>query len=426
MHWFKKMKNKGYAFFLLIYVVMLTVSLPGKIEIFCGDGDGYYMYLPATFIAKDYHHLSGEKMSHIANARGEVVIKYTCGVSYFMLPFFLAAHGYSLLFHLPHNGYSAPYRFAIMVGCITYVLLGLVLLRKLLSRYFRETAVWVTLLTILCGTNLYFYTIDAATMSHPYSFFLVCAILLLADNWYTKPGKGKAILLATLLGWLTLTRPTSILLLIFILLYRVATMQAFRARLVFFASHWKQLLLSLPFFILPFIPQMLYWKEMLGSYISYSYQDERFIYWANPKILAVLFDTQNGLFLYAPVLLFAVYGLWLGRKVTRTNFTATVCLFVAITYVFASWHAWWFGGAYGHRSYIEYMPVFAFPLCVAFEEIILTKNLKIKIPLLLVVALCIYCNIFMTHNYEKDMMWDGPNWRWNYDMWLDKVKECFR
>ena len=116
----------------------------------------------------------------------------------------------------------------------------------------------------------------------------------------------------------------------------------------------------------------------------------------------MLFDTQKGLFIYAPVLLFMFYGLIAARKERRVSFIATALLFAVITYIFASWDAWWFGGAYGHRCYIEYFPVFAFPMAVTFDRIINAKKPFVKYSFLVLTLLCIYYNIALINIYKKN------------------------
>ena len=48
---------------------------------------------------------------------------------------------------------------------------------------------------------------------------------------------------------------------------------------------------------------------MTGHWLYYSYTEEGFKYWNEPKIAAVLFDVQNGLFLYSPLVLLMMAGL---------------------------------------------------------------------------------------------------------------------
>ena len=172
-------------------------------------------------------------------------------------------------------------------------------------------------------------------------------------------------------------------------------------------------------------PQMLYWKAMSGHWVKYSYENERFIYWAHPKIAEVLLDVQNGWLLWSPIMLFLFWSLVVKRKDPRTNALGTTVVLVIITYLFASWWAWWFGGAFGHRCYIDYYPLLAFPLAVTMESILGAKRLYVKILLFVVITLFCYYSVAMATMYFTGGMWDGPAWQWNYDRWWGLVRKTF-
>jgi hypothetical protein len=129
--------------------------------------------------------------------------------------------------------------------------------------------------------------------------------------------------------------------------------------------------------------------------------------------------------LYSPILLFMFWGLVSGRKDTRTSFLGTSITFVVITYVFASWWAWWFGAAFGHRCYIEYLPVFAFPIAISMEKLAAIKTNYIKIPIVSVILLFIYYSLAMSFLFDRTGIWDGPAWRWNWRAWWELVCRIF-
>src|SRR5699024_9362821 len=116
-----------------------------------------------------------------------------------------------------------------------------------------------------------------------------------------------------------------------------------KERISFFSKNISHVFIGLPFLLLIFLPQCFYWKEMTGHWVKYSYIDESFRYLAHPKIAEVLFDTQNGLFVWSPILLFFPWAIFMRKKDPRTNFWGVVTVFPLITYIFASWWAWWFG-----------------------------------------------------------------------------------
>jgi MFS family permease len=390
-----------------------------------GDVEGYYLYLPALFIQHSFHHIPERDMNFRRNEQGEVVVKYTSGVSYFYLPFFLAAHGVTIVFGGDASGFSTPYYYGMILCGVFWAFFGLYFLKKLLGQFFSPTIVWTTLLSIMLGTNFFFYSTRAIGMSHVYSFALIAWILYLTNQYYQRPKMRLAALLGLLLGWLVLIRPTNCVLVIFIALFHVRTSSDISDRFLFFKKKFTHLLVAVFLAVIPMIPQFFYWKGMTGKWVKYSYEGEYFTYWNRPKIAAVLFDTQNGLFIYAPVLLFFLLGLWIGFKDRRTNFWGVGIVFVIITYIFASWWAWWFGGAYGHRCYIDFFPLLAFPMAVAFEQILLNKNKVIKYGAIATIAAMIYYSVGMTFLFRGSEVWDGPAWRWNWHGWLHLVRQLF-
>lgn len=93
--------------------------------------------------------------------------------------------------------------------------------------------------------------------------------------------------------------------------------------------------------------------------------------WSDPQLFGVLFGTAKGLFFWSPILLLGAAGLVLldrsGREASA--FVLPGCLFLAAnTYLIASWWDWQFGGSYGHRGYVDSLPVFALGLAAVFER----------------------------------------------------------
>jgi len=86
--------------------------------------------------------------------------------------------------------------------------------------------------------------------------------------------------------------------------------------------------------------------------------------------------------------------------------------------------AWWFGGAFGHRCYIDYFPAFAFPMAIAMEKIFEGHRLYLKIPVTMVILLMLYYSVEMSLLfYPTHGFWDGPDWRWNWHAWANLLRQ---
>lgn len=414
-------------FALLFWVSYMRLGYGERIgNVIKSDPSGYYMYLPTVFIDSGIHHINRDFTGWVKNEKGEIYIKYTCGVAYCYLPFFLGAHLYAHLFHEDTSGYSKPYCYAIMLCGLLWAISGIFLLKRLFLKYFTRGVTSLTVFCIVIGTNYLNYATLELGMSHVYSFTLCVAAISVADAWYNKPDRRKVILLALLMGWITLIRPTNVALFLFLFLYRVSSRDDLKKRIDFFKKQAKNILLAIPFFIVVWMPQLLYWKAMTGQWLKYSYAHEKFIYWSNPKIIPVLFDTQNGWLLWSPIMLFMFWAFIAKRKDPRTNFWSALPALAIITYIFASWWAWEFGGAFGHRCFIDYYPVFAFPLAVTMESILNTRKRYVKIPAFFFILLFSYYSVGLCETYMiNGVYWEGEHWRWNWDGWLGLVREIF-
>ncbi len=386
------------------------------------DQEGYYIYLPALFVHGGFEQLPCVNgCTTVETEDGQMTFtKYTYGVALMEAPFFLAAHITAPLFGHERDGRSAPYVWAILVAAIFYMLAGIGLLSKLLREFNCSNAISVVVpLGIVLGTNLFYYTFREAGMSHVYSFFLFAVLIYASHRRSASGGVGWDILTALPLALIILIRPTNAIAILIPILWGV-DMKDVSAKLKKFMTDsrwWLAFAVALVLFLLP---QMLYWKAMTGQFLFYSYGDEGFIYWNRPKILQVLLSPQNGWLIYSPIVGMALLGIgWMLKEKVKGALMPVVVLGLA-TYSFASWWAWWFGGAYGHRCFVDYLPVLALPAAYAVQKIQSAhKWMRIAFGIMAIAA--VWVNIRMSYIYQG--MWDGPNWGWH--SYFEKLSEVF-
>ncbi len=412
--------DPGIPVFILLFAWLLHTGLErnrmNMEGVIWSDVAGYYAYLPAVFIHGDFNHFPVRGMNERKSPDGILVTKFTCGTSAFYVPFFLASHIAAQAYHYDATGYTQPYFIGMIVCGAFWSVVGLWLLRRLLLRYFSHRATWLALLAIMFGTNYYHYATKWVGMSHNYNFVLMTGLLLTADEYYRRPRRSLMLLLAALFGWLVMTRPTNIIAILPLLLLHTASSNDIRNRLQLLLHRWKDIVAGIPFFLLALLPQLLYWHHMHGQWLVYSYEEEGFIYWMFPRIINVLFDTSNGFFLYAPVMLLAIPALISLRKIRSTNTLAVSITFVLATYIFGSWWAWDFGAAFGHRCYIEYLPLFAFPLTAFMQKYITdTPRVALRVTFsILLLGLAYYTFSFSNLMEHEDTnvyaQWDWNKW----------------
>ena len=376
------------------------------------DVVSYYSYLPAAFIEHDLT-LSFTEGEHSGTywpetlADGRKVIKTSMGLSIMYCPFFLAAHLLAPALGYPADGFSLPYAFALMLAGLCYCVLGLLLLRRLLLRRFPEWVTALTLLILALCTNLYWYSVYEAPMSHAFSFCLFALFALLTVCWHERPTVWRSLAVGLTLGLISLIRPTNALVVVYFLLYGIRSKTTLEQKWHMLAGAWWHLLLMGVAALLVWVPQVVYWHHNTGHWLFYSYgSDERFFF-SDPKILKGLFSFRKGWLVYTPVMLFALAGLVPLYRHHRAHFWGLTVFLVLNLYVVFSWWCWWYGGSCGLRALIESYALLALPLAAWIEWVASRKGL-LRCALFLLLAATAALSAFHNVRYiYGSIHWDS-------------------
>jgi len=423
------------AFFLILFAgaLTLTFSWHPKHDQFTRKGTiwadkaGYYIYLPATFLyqfdpkkaPQDIDKQTGSGfMIDLENQT--VGTKYTCGVAVLLSPFFLLAHGISLVFNLPEQGGFSPlYHAMVNIAAVCYLIVGLMLLRIVLAKYFSQLTQYVSILFIFIGTNLLYYAVEDTLMSHVYSFFLFSLFLFSAQKFWEKNAYKYFFLIALSGSLAILIRPTNVILFAVFFFWDLAGWRDLLKRIKVFVTP-KYLITFILVLFLVLLPQFIYWKYLHDSYLFYTYGDEGFTNLAYPKLFEVWFAPLNGLILYSPSVLVILVGMVFMIWRRNRNGWFFLILFLLLSYECASWQTWYFGCSFGQRSFVEYYAIFIIPFAFLIESVINQRSRILKtVVLLLLVAFSCY-NIQMTSIDNKCFF--GSTWDWNsYLRQLDRA-----
>lgn len=319
---------------------------------------------------------------------GTSVNKYFIGSSILMAPFFLIAHFLALLSDVyDANGYTLPYYISVVSAGVFYVAAGLTLLSIFLYKQFKnEFAAVAAPLFILFGSNLLYYGAVEPSMSHAYSFFLISAFIFLCDSVARKPSILKLVLLGIVMGLIAIVRPVNLVVLSLVPFFLVSNLDlpTFSIK-----NGLKPFLAIIPVFLSIVYLQLLAYHWQTGEWIVWAYKGEGFN-WDSPEIIKTLFSYKRGLFVYAPVCLLSLLGIYhLWKLSSVKSMTLVTCLTIVI-YVVSSWHAWGYGWAYGLRAYVEFLPLFAIPLAAMLSM----AKPKLKWGIVSVAVLfCVYTQI---------------------------------
>lgn len=372
------------------------------------DVKSYYAYLPATIIHKDISldFMEGNSNEYskwiwpIKTQKGKRCIVTSMGLSILYSPFFLIGHTIAKLTPFEANGYTEPYAMALVFSAMLYVLLGFWYLRKLLLKYFDELTVFLTIIVVLIGTNLLYYTSWSAPMPHSYSFGLISIFIYWVDKWHEEITFKKTIYLGLLSGLIALIRPTNILVLIILFLWNTKSLKDIGLRINLFIKNYKQVLLMVFMFFLVWVPQFIYWKYVSGKFLYFSYGDlgATFI-WNNPQFTEILLSFRKGWWIYTPIMFVSTIGIFLMfKKLPKTALSVLVFLLANI-YVQASWWCWWFGGSFGLRAFIDSYGIMAIPLATVIHTA-KSKGLK-GTPVFLLIALLTWYATFQTKQFNR-------------------------
>lgn len=396
---------------LLVLGLVFYLTANKNTQYILSDSEGYYMYLPALTIYGGFGDIP-IKTSQFSKVKttGNYYNKYTAGVAIMQLPFYTIAAIYARMNKkYAVDGYSRPFQRSVLFAALFYVFSGLFFLYKILRDKFSRVVSIATLLCVFFGTSLFYYTHEAPGMSHAYSFFLWVLLIWNTRKIYSNPSWSNFIILSIVIGLLVFIRPSNVLAALLIAFWDFSSI---RDRWQYIKRHFvKYIILPLPLIILIVI-QLALWQHMLGETVFFSYNHEPgFIYLASPKIGNVLFHVHNGLFIYAPILVLFFFGLLMGILNGKKNFILFLVILIFATYIFGSWWAWWFGGAYGHRAYVDLLPLLCIPFAFLLQEVLASRYKAIKLATVTACLVLVYYSIRMTRAYSSP--WDGPDFGWS-------------
>jgi hypothetical protein len=374
------------------------------------DAPSYYTYLPAAIIHHDLHlnyidanpDFYRNKVWYYKIEGDKKLIKHPMGVSVMLSPFFIAGHWIAGWIGSSQDGYSMPYQNAASIGVLCYLFLGLYFLRKILLDYFSEKIVALTLISISLGTNLLWYSSFEGLMPHAISFSLWCICIYSFFNWI-KSGTKKFILYFSIaFGLIVLIRPLSIVSILYFLIYGVISLGGMKNFIEFLKPKWKSVFIGAILSFLIAALQLCYWKYATGKWLYDVYVDEHFVF-SSPQMLPFLFSFRKGVFIYTPVLIFAIIGLVKMWKTNRALFYSTIIFMTITVFLLSSWWAWSYGICWGMRPMIDYYALLSLPIAFGYTALA-NKNKIVKIIFYGIISLFISLNLFQTWQYKNGLI----------------------
>jgi hypothetical protein len=425
-----KSYSTGHWFFYLLFCISLALTwffhkdaakFSDPHELW-SDRAGYYIYLPATF----FYHFDTRKMPadidvqtgggfSIDTLKNKVDTKYTCGVALLASPFFIASGLVSRIagYH-SESGFSMIYMRMMSLAAVVYLVLGLWFLNRFLGCYFSNLVSLFVITVIFLGTNLFYYSLIDGMMSHVYSFFLFALFLFSLNKFLVSQSPRYFVLLSITLSLAVLVRPTNILIGLLFFTWDAAGPADWLKRIRQFLQP-VYILGFLAILFVVFMPQLIYWKYLSGSWIHFSYSDEGFTNWNHPRIAEVLFSPVNGLLAWTPLAILFLVGTGMMIVQKKSNGWLIAAIFMVVTLICASWKMWYFGCSFGQRSFIEYYAVMAVPFGYFTTRVFEMRRILLSTMLLFMVFLFVYFNLRYTISlYRFDRCYYGSTWDWDH------------
>lgn len=398
------------------------VKQPLKVTVW--DAFGYYAYLPAICIYHDYKDLKwltaiDEKYSVTGGngwqaeklPDGHYTFKYLGGVALMQLPFFYIGHIIATHSHYPPDGFSPPYQYALGFGIVFYCFFALLLLRRLLLRYFSDTAVAISLILLCLASNFIQYAAIDNGQSHAYLFCVYVLVLCATRRWHEWPTAAWALAIGYLIGLGTMTRPTEAIMLFIPVMWGTQNKEAAKAKWQMVKAHKPHIAFAALGGLLGILPQLVYWKQSTGGWVYDVGSKWDFL---NPHF-RVLFGWEKGWFVYTPVTVLFIAGMWYIR---RFPFRKSVLWFCLLNiYVIIGWHEWRYGGSYSTRALVQSYAVFALPLTAVTDRVL---AMRWRIPFLLVCIYLLGVNFFQIYQYNLTILhFDDMNRRYYGAIYLN-------
>lgn len=404
--------TRGLFFAMVFSFILVNFIREGsfKRRIIDGDGSGLYAYLPALLIHKsvdftpvfefEKQRRSKDYQGHYFNRFEDILInKFTCGTALMELPAFIVAWILSLIFGLSPDGYNILFQYGVALSAFFWVFMGLVFFVKLARLYqVDQKTAWMIAFAGLFGTNLFYYTFWAPAASHAYSFAAISIFLFYLKKTFIKYNQGSLFASAFLFGLVVLIRPVNIVL--------AAAIPFIAGSPKIFVDTIKQKLarkdyiFTLLLFILAILSQLTINFLQTGRPFVYGYKNEGFFF-DNPQFVNFLVSYRKGWFVYTPLMMAIIPGIFYLWRRSRFEFYSFLGFFVTLIYVFASWWNWLYGNSFGMRPMVDFYALFLLIIAIYFDSL---KQGIFRGLMIIFIFICILLNLFQTSQYTKGII----------------------
>lgn len=357
----------------------LQLQLGARLQ---SDGFYYFAYLRSLAFDRDVNFMNDYRMLGLGDKphlfqptrTGHAESAWTIGPAIVWSPFFAAGHVVATRLQaggldVATDGTSFPYRQAVCVASLFYGLLGCWFAYRFTLLFFPSRLAAPAVFLTVCGSFMAWYLVKEPSMTHASSMASVAGFTWMWAATRENRSLRSWAILGLLAGFMGLIRWQNLL---FALLPGIDALTILlRSRRTRDTRALRDATIGSAVFlvclVIAFLPQMLAWKSMYGTFIARSPVGPQ-VRWSDPHLVDILWSARNGLFSTTPILYLGAIGLAI-FAFARPAIGAPALLSIALMVYFnACIQDWWGSAGFGGRRFDGTIPLFALGLA-AFVDV---------------------------------------------------------
>ena len=368
-----------YLLFLIICIFALRLGwvIP--------DGAGFGAYLPTLYLDGDlnffnqYIHCGIIDRNFIhgsaVTSNGYPLNLWTIGTAVLWTPFWLLGHALTWVTGFfgqrwTPNGFTLYYNFSVHFATAVFGFCTLFLIAGIARKYVDAKSAAATTALITIGTPFYWYLFHLADAAHvPAAFVIALFVVVFLAYRSQQRNRTTGFLLGLLGGLATIIKPNNVLIFLFPVVLWAAESSSKKPTILLREASWMIFGAILTISIQFFVWQILFGNP-LGPILDKGVQHYYKFFTGHFWLLDVLFSSYHGMFFFSPILILAFAGLWNLLKTDRTLALASLIILILQILLMANERYFWQGTAFGLRRLVDWTPLFALGVAVAYQNIL--------------------------------------------------------
>ena len=327
---------------------------------------------------------------------GRVPNKYGVGFGLLAVPAIVLARGAAVVWEIATgtrvSAFAAVYVLAFVWTSVLVSFAGLAVLFRILREEHGEKIALCAVFSGMLGLSTGYYVFFDPTMAHAAVFgvsaFYLAAVLrwdreltvtIAGEAASARKSAAMALLAGLALGVCCTIRYTGVVLAALPVVIAIGRVRSCRGKdLAWFVRLIGcGAVLFLVGAVIGFLPQAIAWKRVYGSWLLDTYAGETSYHWPRHG-LHVLFGTRAGLFVWTPLALAAVAGLFVGLRNHKRLALPGIATLLATLWIYGCWGDYGLGHSYGMRGFVD-VSIFLFAgLSVFFAWLSAWRNLAVR------------------------------------------------